>query len=149
MDISNNITEDEKTGALKLVKSKEKREVTEDSQESAVRRGVIRFLVVIVDCSAVMNQVRDLPAHSFSTYSTDLARGTTSATCDPRGSELSSRLSLSHLHHSTENGKPLLSIPELMIGADGANNTRCAKVKILCQAQFVLILRCWVRWCRR
>lgn len=59
MDISNNITEDEKTGALKLVKSKEKREVTEDSQESAVRRGVIRFLVVIVDCSAVMNQ-RDM-----------------------------------------------------------------------------------------
>ncbi len=60
MDISNAITEDEKTGALKLVRQKERRDAAEDQQEeSAVRRGVIRFLVVIMDCSAIMNQ-RDM-----------------------------------------------------------------------------------------
>ena len=59
MDISNVITEDETTGALKLVRQKEKRNIAAGSQESAVRRGVIRFVVVIMDCSAIMNQ-RDM-----------------------------------------------------------------------------------------
>mmetsp|Transcript_26294 Transcript_26294/g.53629 ORF Transcript_26294/g.53629 Transcript_26294/m.53629 type:complete len:403 (-) Transcript_26294:82-1290(-) len=60
MELADGLTEDGKTGALRLSKPREKRDATSAGiEESSIRRGVIRFLVVIIDSSAVMNQ-RDM-----------------------------------------------------------------------------------------
>lgn len=60
------LAEDMATGALRLVVRKAARkqhqEQGEDAADTAVRRGVIRFLVLIVDCSEKMNE-RDMRPH--------------------------------------------------------------------------------------
>ncbi len=60
-EMPEDLKEDEATGTLRLVVSKAARKHDElaSTAETAVRRGVIRFLVLVIDCSLKMNE-RDM-----------------------------------------------------------------------------------------
>jgi transcription initiation factor TFIIH subunit 2 len=65
-EVPDELKEDKNTGALRLVGGKSKAALRQDrhvtADDTAVRRGVIRFMVLIVDCSENM-KMRDMRPH--------------------------------------------------------------------------------------
>uniref|UniRef100_A0A7S4K5T4 VWFA domain-containing protein n=1 Tax=Guillardia theta TaxID=55529 RepID=A0A7S4K5T4_GUITH len=59
MEEPEELKEDETTGALKIVRRKVQKTDASATEARAIRKGVIRFVVLIVDCSESMNQ-RDM-----------------------------------------------------------------------------------------
>jgi hypothetical protein len=82
------LVEDEHTGALRLVhlssgkSSKGKRVRSEEDTAACIRRGVIRFMVIVIDCSEIMNS-RDMRPTRLSVASQAWSPHTFQALCIP------------------------------------------------------------------